>query len=160
MSISINIGGTIINFPSSGQSPNWSEAVIEFAQAVESALQGIVGPFDIAPQIYTMTSNVNTDIDVSNLAFPTSQVRGAFIRYSVFRTTTTNTVSESGNLIVTYNPDAATNEKWAITRDFVGDADITFSITDVGQVTFSTTSLAGASHTGAITYTAQALLQG
>lgn len=159
----ILISGEIINFPNSGASPNWAPAVIQFAQAVESALESVVGPFDITPQVYVMSSNVNTDVNVPNLAFPVSNVRGAFIRYSVYRQTDNplpadTTLSESGTITTTYNPNGTTNNKWAITREYVGDAQITFTITDTGQVTFSTTSLAGTNHVGRITYAAQALL--
>lgn len=158
MAIQINIQGTIIEFPSSGASPNWAPAVIQFAQAVESALSAVVGPFDIPPQIYVMTSNANTNVSVPNLSFPTSNVRGAFIRYSVFRTTSGTTVSESGTITTTYNPDGTVGNKWQITREYVGDAQVTFNITDVGQVQFSSVLLAGTGHSGKITYTAQALL--
>jgi len=158
MSIPITIGGIIINFPSSGQSPNWAPAVIQFAQAVESVLSGISGQFDIAPQIYVMSSNANSNVDIPNLSFPTTNVRGAFIKYAVFRQTDSNTVSETGNIIINYNPDNPVSNKWNITRDYDGDALVTFSVTDVGQVQFSSALLAGSNHQGGITYSAQALL--
>lgn len=158
MSVPITISGTTINFPSSGESPNWAPAVIEFAQAVAGALVSVAGPFDIPPQIYVMTSNANTNVNIPNLAFPTSTVRGAFIRYAVYRNTNSTTEVETGNIMIVYNPAGPGGNKWAITRDFVGDADVTFSITDVGQVQFSSTAISGSSHNGVITYTAQALL--
>lgn len=159
MSISINIQGTIIEFPSSGESPNWAPPVIDFAQAVEGALSQVVGPFDIAPQIYTMTSNANTNVSLPNLAFPTSSVRGAFIKYTVFRQTSTDTVSEAGNVMVVYNPNGPVSNKWQITRDYVANAQVTITITDTGEVEFSSTLLPGINHSGTWTYTAQALLQ-
>lgn len=159
MSTPINIQGTIVNIPTSGDSPNWAPAITLAFQLIANALQAFVGPFDVSPQVYVMVSNVNTNANLPNLAFPTSEVRGAFIRYSAFRMTTTDTVSETGNIIVTYNPDGPIGQKWEISRDYDGDAQITFNVTDVGQIQFSTTLLPGASHTGAITYVAQALLQ-
>lgn len=155
----LNIQGTIINFPDSGESPNWAPAVIQFAQAVEEALSAVAGPFDVSPQIFVMTSNANSNVSLPNLAFPTSSVRGAFIRYSVFRTTSLNTVSESGNMIVTYNPDGPIGNKWEIIREYVGNAQVTFSITDVGQIQFSSSLLTGTGHAGTISYAGQALLQ-
>ena len=155
----ITIQGTPINFPDSGESPNWAPAIIQFAQAVEDTLLAVAGPFDISPQIYVMTSNVNTNVDVPNLAFPTSTVRGAFIRYTVFRSTTTTTVAESGTINIVYNPDNPIGNKWEIVREYDGDAQVTFTITDVGQIQFSSASIAGVSHAGKITYSAQALLQ-
>lgn len=39
MSIPISIKGTIIDFPSSGENPNWAPAVIQFAEAVSNAFE-------------------------------------------------------------------------------------------------------------------------
>lgn len=157
---SINIQGTIIDFPDSGSSPNWAQAVIEFAQAVESSLSGLAGPFDVSPQTLNIDAqNPGTNVDITNLTFPTSEVRSAFIRYAVYRSTTTNSAYESGSLEVVYNPNGPVNQKWEVVREYVGDGSITFSMTDVGQIRFSTSALAGLNHTGVITYTAQAILQ-
>lgn len=163
MSIPIVINGNIIQFPSSGQSPNWSPAVIQFAQAVAAALNLLVGPFDVPPQTYVMTSNANTNVILPNLDFPPSNVQGAIISYSVFRQTTDSgamTVSETGQLIVNYNPTFPTNQKWSISRDYVGNADVTFSISDVGQLEFSSSLITGLDHTGTIVYQATAILNG
>lgn len=160
MSTLINIAGTPIQFPTSAQSPNWAQAVTDFAKAVEGALSSYVGPYDIPPQVLNIdASNPASNIDLPNLAFPTSTVRSAFIRYAVFRQTDTVTVAESGNLQVVYNPANPVNNKWEIARDYVGDASVTFTISDIGQVKYSTATIAGSSHTGQITYVAQSILQ-
>lgn len=154
----INIQGTIIDFPSSAQSPNWADPIVQFAQAVEKALASVAGPFDVPPQIFVMTSNANTNVSLPSLAFPTSNVQGAFIEYTVFRTTTTTKVAEFGTIEIVYNPDNPIGNKWEIAREFTGDGNVTFSITDTGQVQFSSTLIGGASHSGTIGYLAKALL--
>lgn len=162
MSIPINIANTIINFPESGAAPNWAPAVIQFAIAVQDALASFVGPFDIPPQIYTMTSNANNNVNLPNLAFPTTTVRGAIISYSVFRNTTgtgAQTISETGQIYVNYNPTNPVGNKWEINRDYIGNAQVTFNITDVGQVQFSSTLISGLNHTGKVTYQAKSILQ-
>lgn len=156
----INIQGTIINFPESAQSPNWADPIIQFAEAVAAALQSVAGPFDVPPQIFVMTSNANTDVSLPSLAFPTSDVRGATIMYTVFRTTTTDTAYEEGHIEVVYNPDNPIGNKWDISREYTGDGKITFSITDNGQVQFTSALLPGLNHVGSIGYTAKSLLQG
>lgn len=158
MSFPINIQGTLINFPSSADSPNWAEALIQFAQAVELALSTVVGPFDIPPQIYVMTANVNTNVPLPGLSFPTSNVQGALIEYTIFETTNTNTASEFGTIEVTYNPNGPVNNKWDISREFTGSSPVTFTITDTGQVQFSSTALPGINFQGTIGFTAKALL--
>lgn len=151
----ITIGSTIIDFPDSAQAPNWAPALIEFAQAVEGALQGFVGAFDVAPQTFVIDAyNPGTNIDIPGLTFPPSDVRAAFVRYTVHRTTDSVEVNEIGELWAIYND---TNGTWDFSQQKAQDASISFTITNVGQVQFSTTTLAGTSHAGFITFVAQSL---
>lgn len=167
MAIPITIGNTVIDFPTSTNDPNWSPPIIEFAQAVQDALASVVGPFDVPPSIMNIdaydtvsdqpvTDTVNP-LTFPTVAFPGNGVRGAFIRYTVYRNSTATTVTEIGTLSVVHNP--ASTPVWEIQRDYVGDASITFSIDSTGLVKFSTTSIGGISHVGRITYVAQALKQ-
>jgi hypothetical protein len=158
MSIPIVVSGTIVNFPASGDSPNWAPAIIQFAQLVAAALQFSFGPFDIPPQTYTMTANVNANVALPNLTFPPSQVQGAIINYSVFRSTNTVVATETGQIYINYNSSFPTSQKWEISTSHVGISNTTFSITDVGQVQFSTTSITGTGYTGFVTYQASAIL--
>jgi len=156
----INIQGTIVSFPDSAASPNWAEAMDQFAKAVEAALASVVGAFDVAPQALIIDPyNPGTNVDITALSFPVSSVRSAFIRYAIFRTTTTASAYESGELLIVYNPNGPVNNKWEIAQRLVGDGKITFSITDAGQVRFSTTALAGSNHSGKLTFVAQSILQ-
>lgn len=158
ISTPVTINGTTIQFPTSGDSPSWAPAVTEFAQLTEAALNSFVGPFDIPPQIFIMTANANTNVNLPNLAFPTSTVRGAIISYSVFRSTDTVTATETGTVVVNYNPTNPVGNKWEISTDFVGNSQTIFNITDVGQVQFSTTLISGVNYTGSCTYQAKAVL--
>lgn len=154
----VNIQGTNINFPNSGDSPNWSAAVDQFAVAVAAALASFVGPADIPPQTYVMVSNANTNVSLPNLSFSTTTVQGAIINYSVYRNTNINTATETGEIIINYNATNPVNNKWEISREHAGDSFVTISITDVGQVQFSSPALAGTSFNGKITYQARAIL--
>lgn len=156
----IIIAGTPINFPDTGNSPVWSDAVIQFAQTVAQTLNGIVGPFDIEPQIYNMVANLNTNVAISNLQFPVSNVRSANIRYDVSRSTNSTSVYEAGNILIDYNPNNPIGNKWSISQDFIGNADITFAITDTGQFTFTTTTISGSNHVGQIAFAATTLTVG
>lgn len=167
MAISLTIAGTQIDFPESAQDPNWSSGVISFAEAVEDALAGIVGTYDIGQRImnidaYDVVSNQAVTDGVKPLSFPTaafpsSGVRGATVTYAVYRNSTTATKVEFGTLIVVYNP--AASPVWEISREYTGDASITFDINSTGQVRFSTVTIGGSSHVGRITYTAKSLDQ-
>lgn len=154
----INVQGTIVQFPDSGSAPNWAPAVIQFAQLVSAALAFFVGPFDIPPQTFVMTSNVNTNVNLPNLSFPTTEVTGAIIDYSVSRSTTSVVATETGSIIINYNSSFSIGQKWEISNDHVGMSQTTFNITDTGQIQFSTALLTGTNHQGAITYQAKAIL--
>lgn len=157
----IQIGDQVIPFPNTSASPIWSEAVIQFAEAVAAALSGIFGTGDIARQAFNLDASHNpaSNVTLTGLSFSSSIVRAGFVRYAVFRTTTTNTVYEAGELTAVYNPDGTPGSKWELQREYVGDASITFSIDDAGQFSFSTTTIPGANQTGKISFVAQALLQ-
>lgn len=159
MSQVITIQGTPILFPTSGESPDWAEAVDQFAVAVQNALSGVAGAFDVAPQVLTIDSSNPGTADITGLAFAPTSVRAAFIKYAVFRTTTTTTVYESGELEAVYSPDNPVNNKWDISRVLNGDGQISFAISDIGQISYTTTMIAGLNHSGKITYSATALLQ-
>lgn len=156
------INGTVIDFPESAESPNWSVAMILFAEAVADALATAIGTYDVAPQAFTIDAfNTTTNTSISNLTFPTANVRAVFIRYSVYRTTDTETAYEAGDMIAMYNPGNPVNSKWALSQGNItgGGAQISFNVTDTGQFRFSTTPLAGSNHTGKIIFDARSLEQ-
>jgi hypothetical protein len=169
---SVTIGSTIIDFPNSARSPNWAQPVIQFAEAVETALATVVGPFDIGQRVMNIdTRETDSNIDVTDgafaLAFPINPtltqpaVRSAFVRYAVYRKKGTNAaITETGNLLILYNPDSS--PVFMIEQDKIGDANVSFTITTTGQVqvSFTDTNLGvGGSVVGRLTYTAQGLKQ-
>lgn len=154
MSVTINIKGTQIDFPSSGESPNWAPAVIEFAQTVEDAIASAVGQYDIPNKTFTLANATDTDLPITDLSFPTSAVRAAFVKYSVIRITSSVTKTETGNIMVVYD-----GSIWTLGRDYVGDAECAFDITPAGQIRITTTALTGTYSTGKVSFSAQALVQ-
>lgn len=159
MSFTITIAGNPIEFPSDSQAADWAPPIIQFAQAVEAALSGISGPGDISPQVFTMSANANTNVEVTGLQFSNAVVRGANIRYAVHRATSLIEVDEEGNLTIVYNPTNAPGMVWELIRSYTGDAQVTFTIADTGQISFSSTLLTGTSHIGEISFAASALTQ-
>lgn len=158
--MTIVIAGTVIDFPNSSASPNWSPALIQFAEAVEQALSGIVGTYDISPRTFALDAVPNaTATDVPSLAFPTSEVRGAFVQYTVYRTTDSANAAETGTLSLIYNPNMGTGLKWEMTRQCVGNGQVVFTCLDTGQVQVTLTALSGTGHSGRLNYTAKAIQQ-
>lgn len=159
------IKGTVVNLADSASGPNWSQGLIDSIVALADAVNAVTGTYDVAPQIQNIDSNnSSTNIAISNLIFPVSDVRSATIFYSVSRMTEDSgpadgqEKAEGGELVITYNASNPVSNKWEITRERGGTANITFSVTDVGQVQFSTTALTGINHTGIISFRALAVL--
>lgn len=161
MSKTITIGSTTIDVATSGEAPNWAPGINAFIDATAAALNTVSGPFDVPNQVINIDSanpgSPNTDI--SPLNFPVTSVRAAFIKYSVFRSTSTTVAYEAGNISIVYNPSNPIGNKWEILQDFAGDGQISFNVTDTGQIQYTAIALAGAGHTGRLTIVAQSLLQ-
>jgi len=160
MAITITIQGTPISFPQSGSSPDWAPAIVQFAQAVEQALSSTTGPYDVSPQSFDISSlnPGSPNVDIPNLAFSTSAVRAAWVKYTVFRTadSPTSVAYEQGNILVVYNSSSGT---WEISQDLVGDAQVSFNITNSGQIQITCTQIGTVNHSGKIVYSATALEQ-
>lgn len=174
MSIEITVNNTVIDFPSSAQSPNWAPALIEFAQNTADALDGIAGEFDISPQVIDIL-NDGAEHEVASasksLSFSTTSVRAAFIRYSVYRANTPGyNHAETGLLSIVYNPSGSVGSKWEIQREFTGNqtpegtagaatSGVLFRIDDSGQVYYTAVSVTSTGYAGKLSFAAQALAQ-
>lgn len=161
----IIIKGTPIQLPDSAASPNWSPAIIEAFQAIADAVNAVTATYDVAPQVQNIdANNSSTNVDINNLTFPSADVRAATVYYSVYRATEDSgppdgqEVAEAGTVEIVFNDANPITQKWEIVRMFEGDASITFSVTDLGQIQFSTSPLTGTNHTGIVTYRAIAVL--
>ena len=165
MAIKLIIKGTPVELPESGQSPNWAPGIIEAIQALSEAVNSISGTYDVAPQVQIINAfPESSNIEINNLVFPAEEVRAATIFYSVYRKTETDgpnsgqELAESGTLQIVYNPANPVNNKWEIQREFIGNANMQFSIDDLGQVEFTTESMTGIDHTGILSYRAISIL--
>jgi hypothetical protein len=165
MSIPITIQGTVINIPSSSEQSNWAPGIIAALRAIATALNSVSGTYDIANQSQNIdANNSSNDVVITNLSFPVSQVRSATIFYSVYRMTEDSgsddaqEVAEGGFFTIVYNASNPTNNKWEITQERAGTANITFEISDTGAFSFSTTALTGINHIGTISFRAIAVL--
>ncbi len=162
MSTKIVIQNTEIQFPTSGESPNWAPAMVKFAKAVENALNASVGPYDVAPQVQVMDNNGFTDADITNLSFPPVDVNQVVIDYSVQRSITEvvdKIYTEGGVLTCTYRPEDGV-DPWSFTQTKTGDAQCEFTVEPSGQIKVSFTALPGSSvtHRGIVSFRARALV--
>lgn len=161
----IIIKGTPIEVPSSGASPNWAPGIIEAVESLAEAVNSVTATYDVPPQVQNIdANNSSSNVTINNLNFPAADVRAATIYYSVYRKTENSgppdgqEMTESGTLELNYNASRPVTQKWELVRSGQSDALITFNITDLGQVQFSTQPLTGVSHTGILSYRAIAIL--
>lgn len=161
MSKTITFGSTPVDVPSSADAPNWAEGVTQAFEAIAETLATVAGAFDVPSQSINIDSSnpgvPNTDIGPLN--FPITSVRAVNIIYAVFRTTSSVTAYETGTIIAIYSPANPIGSKWEMSQDSVGDAKISFYITDSGQVQYTCQTLAGTSHAGKIIFQGKAILQ-
>lgn len=155
----ITIQGTVINFPDSGASPNWAPAVVEFAEAVSAALGSVTGSYDVPPQVLQLPNEINTNISIPRLSFPSTEVRSVVVTYAIYRKSTDTIEVEAGELEFVFNSDS---NQWLMNREGVGTdvVNASFHVTGSGQVQLSTTAMvSGAYEEGALSYQAKAILK-
>jgi hypothetical protein len=170
MTIKITVKGTPIEIPDSGSSPNWAPGIIDAITELADAIDGLSGSYDVSPQAHSISLYPeNSNIEAPNLVFPSEDVRAVTIFYSVFRKTNDimtglvvtesgQELTESGSLQLIYNQSNSVGSKWLIQREYMGDANITFSVTDSGQILFSTLTMTGENHQGFLSYRAITIL--
>jgi hypothetical protein len=154
----IIIQGTPINFPNDGASPDWSPAIIQFAESVATALSNVVGTYDVSPQQFILT-NIPNDVSTSvpNLSFSPDVVNGAIVTYSIQRITSSVTVSETGMLTCDYNPTNTPGELWQLVRESDGNSNVTFTMSDEGQISITLSALAGTPGPSFVSYYGKAI---
>lgn len=155
MSIPLVVSNATYNFPANRDSPGWGEDVTAWAQAVTTAISTVTGNGDIAQTSAIINNNQVAATNVVGLAFDTSVVRGAVIDYSVYRVTTTVEVVETGTMYLSYKSTAAV---WEMAVIGSSGSNVTFSVTNLGQIQYTSDSMAGASYSGIIRFRARALL--
>jgi hypothetical protein len=157
----LNILNQIITFPDDSASPDWAQGVISFAEAVTLALSSVTGPFDVAPQTMDISSAnaVSDTAPINNLTFSTTGVQAVSIQIAVLRTSDipANTVAQYNTLMAVFNVDAT--PPWNMSTEGVGDAGVTYSISNTGVVSYviNTAVAFTTTYTANLSYSAKAL---
>ena len=146
MSINITIGNQVISFPSQGEDPNWAPPVIDFAQAVANQLQATASAFDIPPRAQILTSDANTNLNLTGVIFPSGSVRSFTFTYAVYRTNGVLSIAENGIITGVYD---TLNSIWILSREFTdnranGNSTLYHTFTMSGdQMQFSSVAIGG-----------------
>jgi hypothetical protein len=163
MSQRVQIGSTIINFPTSGTDANWADAVDLFVTAVEQQLSTISNVNDI-PNIVTQLPDGSSGFILTQAIFDHTLVRSFNFDYGIYRNTKISTLpdvyfnlAEVGKVYGVYNTQEAT---WTLQHEFSGprQADGTpyheFSISN-DTLQMKIVAINGSAPTGQITYSAR-----
>jgi hypothetical protein len=157
MAIKLIIQGTTYNYPSSGEDPNWAEETSSWAQAVTDALELLVGPNDILQTSFVIDNNQTSDSIIRGLYFNPTQVRAANINYSIYRSTDSGSLVETGDLLVTYDANNASGQKWQVSQRTNGNSDVLITVNDSGQFYYTSSNMTGTNYSGIMKFTAKAL---
>ena len=156
MSVNLSIAGTVYPFPEQNDCAGYGECVTDAVVAIVDALETVVGPNDISPQVAcvanTQSSAANVGTGSSLLRFSTTAVRSFNVLYDVRRVGCT-TVVETGEMKGVYSGSA-----WTFGYEHEGCAGMVFSITAAGQVQYISTTLTGQT-SGKVHYRASTVAQ-
>jgi len=148
MSVVVTIKGLGFTIPETGER-DWGTEVTSWIQQISSAVSDLTVAGDVKLISVSVSNNQGSVANIENLNFDTATIRHAIVEYAVYRVTTTEELSQTGNLYLTYKSNANT---WEIVDNAVGDAEITFTITNAGQVQYVTTNMGGSSYTGKMSF--------
>lgn len=128
---------------------------------MELALSGVTGAGDLGKQSFPLTGADNpvSNKNITGFFFEPSLVRSVYARYYVYRQTDSTKAIEAGTFTMVYNPDNSPGSKWEVSRQYVQDAQVAFTMTDAGQMQISTTAISGSNHIGNVAFVAQVLIQ-
>ena len=154
MSKTFVIAGTSYIFPEQGSEQPWGEQVTDWAEAVTDTLSGFSSTGDIGTTSVALDDNQPVATNVNGFSFDGSLLQGAIAEYSIYRTNGATGYSEVGHLYFSYNTQSGT---WTFSQVGVGvgDTGITITISNTGQVKYTSTNLGG-THSCNITFRAHA----
>lgn len=157
MPIPVIISGTEYQLPVQGDSPPWGDNLDSIIQAMIASLATLNGTGDILNTSFTLVNNQTSPVNVVGLSFDTSTIRSAEVSYSIYRSSNTpNEFSECGTLLLTYKSTAGT---WEIAQIDVGSSGVIFTITNAGQIQYTTTDIGNGSYVGKLVFRAKAFTQ-
>ena len=154
------VNNNIFAYPDDGDPPGWGADATGWAVEVTDVLQTLAGTNDITETIFTLTNNTSSPSNITALSFNPSTVRSATVEYSIYILTSSTERAEAGTLKLVYKNGGPIGAKWSIGNVFFGDdCGIVFSVTDAGQVQYTSTNIAGTGYSGVIHFTATVTLQ-
>lgn len=156
MSTVVTISGTDYNLPAQGSNPPWGNDLSDIITALVAVANSTIGAGDILSTSFTITNNTAVAAPITGLSFDTSIVRSAIIPYSIYISSSTTELSECGNIYITYK---STANSWELAQNYAGSSGIVFTITNSGQLKYTSANTSGTGYSAKLRFSAKAFLQ-
>lgn len=117
---------------------SWFNVLRTAGVAVENYLGSVISETQ-----FNLANNQSAPANITGLLFDPGTIGVFLVDYRVYRKTTdtgATELAEGGALRGIYSPVAGT---WELTQDRGGDAGITFSVTNAGQIQYTSSNIAG-----------------
>jgi hypothetical protein len=155
----LTVNNVPYQYPEAGDPPGWGEEATGWAEEVTDVLNSLQGPNDINETVASIANNQSSSIEIPGLLFDPGSVRGAEIKYTIYRITDDfpSGNAEYGEIHAIYDNSAAVNEKWKISTEYTGDSGVNITVSDIGQFFYTSTDITGANYQGIMKFTGRAL---
>jgi hypothetical protein len=113
--------------------------------------QGMTAFFNEEVQANVSIANNQVSVaNVSNLVFDGAVAKKFIVDYGLYRSTDTTSLAQAGRLRGVYNEEDA---EWYLSDDYSGqNAGVTFSITNGGQIQYTSSNISGTGYVGTLEY--------
>ena len=151
--ITVIINNVPYSYPTAGDEPGWGGDASDAFVAVTEVLNNLFGPNDILTTNFSIANNQATPADVTGLVINGASARSVRITYDIYRISSTSTSghAETGLIELLYDNNAGT--PWSIGQgNILGEAGVTFSILNTGQVQYTSTDIGSSSYSGTMTF--------
>ena len=160
MPIDLTVNNNVYAYPSPGDEPGWGEPATDWASEVTLVLGTLLNSNDIPNSTSNIANNITSSSNVNSLLFNAAVVRSAVIEYNIYIKTSSAEFAEVGTLYLIFKNGGPTGNKWSIGRiSFGDDCGVNFTMTDAGQVQYTSGNVTGTGYTGLINFNAKVILQ-
>lgn len=147
------MGQTFASIPTRNNSDTVDASWWNILQAAGAFIESLLGGAGYQGETaFTIANNQSSPANVTGLSFTGNTQRSFEVTYQVYRNTTgggATELAESGKLLGVYSTVAGS---WEMTQESVGNSGVTFSITNAGQVQYTSTNITGTAATSAMKF--------
>lgn len=149
----LTIGTDEYEFPLEGENAGYGSEITDWAEAVTGSLSTVERPGDIINKTGIIVDNQVDFIAIPEFSFSSAIVASFESKYLIERTSSAGSKREFGHIDGYHD-----GSDWVISIRSVGNANVDFDITPIGQVRYKTNeSLGGTSYNGFIKFEAKVI---